>query len=79
MTNDLCYNIDKGMVNGVLFQDLKKAFDIHTVMVPKLLQFRLAYVIFNKSEFDAYVQKCPLLAQSPPLVLLVEADAFVLL
>ena len=26
MTNEWCYNIDKGMVNGVLFLDLKKGF-----------------------------------------------------
>ena len=27
MTNDWCFNIDRGMVNRVLFLDLKKAFD----------------------------------------------------
>ena len=65
MTNDLCYNIDKGMVNGVLFQDLKKAFDIHTVMVPKLLQFRLAYVIFNKSNQSNQIKLSTYIAHDP--------------
>lgn len=27
VTNDWCFNIDRGMVNGILFLDLKKAFD----------------------------------------------------
>ena len=27
MSNQGCFNIDRGMVNGVIFLDLKKAFD----------------------------------------------------
>ena len=38
MTNDWCFNIDRGMVNGVLLLDLKKAFDTvdHKILLKRL-------------------------------------------
>jgi hypothetical protein len=38
MNNDWCFNIDRGMLNGVVILDLKKAFDTvdHLILVTKL-------------------------------------------
>jgi len=38
--NSWSVNIDNGVVNGVIFIDLKKAFDTidHTILIPKALE-----------------------------------------
>ena len=41
MTNRWCLNVDKGMVSGVIFLDLKKAFDTddHAISLKKLSDY----------------------------------------
>ena len=49
ITNEWCFNIDKGMVNGVLFLDFKKAFDAvdHVILVTKLKYYGVQNVTIN--------------------------------
>ena len=42
-TNNWCVNIDKGLLNGVIFINLKKAFDMvpHEIVLQKLVKYGL--------------------------------------
>ena len=62
MNNDWCFNIDRGMLNGVVFLDLKKAFDTvdHLILVTKLEHLGLEKIAvdwFRSYLTDRY-QRC---------------------
>ena len=62
LTNEWCFNIDRKLVNGTLFLDLKKAFDTvnHDILLQKLHWFGLdqqAFTLF-KSYLSGRVQMC---------------------
>ena len=56
ITNEWCFNIDKGMVNGVLFQDLKKACDTvdHVILLTKLRYYGVETATINW--FTSYLE-----------------------
>ena len=56
ITNEWCFNIDKGMVNGVLFLDLKKAFDTadHVIFLTKLRYYGVETATINW--FTSYLE-----------------------
>ena len=56
ITNEWCFNIDKGMVNGVLFLDLKKVFDTidHAILLTKLRYYGVETVSINW--FTSYLE-----------------------
>ena len=62
LTNEWCFNIDRKLVNGVLFLDLKKAFDTvdHTILIKKLqyLGLNQSAVEWFKSYLGDRVQMC---------------------
>ena len=61
-TNNWCVNIDKGLLNGVIFIDLKKAFDTidHEILLRKLRSFGVDDTVLTW--FSSYLtnreQKC---------------------
>ena len=48
-TNSWCVNIDKGLLNGVIFIDLKKAFDTidHEILLRKLKSFGVDDIVLT--------------------------------
>ena len=56
ITNEWCFNIDQGMVNGVLFLDLKKALDTvdHVILLTKLRYYGVETDTINW--FTSYLQ-----------------------
>ena len=61
-TNNWCINIDKGLLNGVIFIDLKKAFDTidHEILLHKLKSFGLDDTVLTwvSSYLTNREQKC---------------------
>ena len=62
LTNEWCFNIDRKLLNGVLFLDLKKAFDTmdHTILIKKLQYLGLdqSAVEWFKSYLSDHMQMC---------------------
>ena len=62
LTNDWCFNIDRGLVNGVMYLDLKKAFDTvdHALLITKLKFMGLRETTLNwfKSYLSTRPQTC---------------------
>ena len=62
MTDQYLLNMDKGILNGVLFLDLKKAFDTvdHQILISKLKIYAFGGVAVNlfKSYLSNRIQKC---------------------
>ena len=61
-TNNWLLNIDKGLINGILFLDLRKAFDTvdHKILINKLEMYGIKNSAFNwfKSYLDKRYQTC---------------------
>ena len=61
-TNNWCVNIDKGLLNGVIFIDLKKAFDTadHAILLRKLEHYGVddGALLWFRSYLTDRKQKC---------------------
>ena len=55
-TNKLLYNMNSGLINGVLFLDLKKAFDTvdHEILLQKLHLYGIK--VTSYAWFESYIQ-----------------------
>ena len=62
MTDQYLLNVDKGILNGVLFLDLKKTFDSvdHQILISKLKIYRIGGVALSlfKSYLSNRIQRC---------------------
>lgn len=62
LTNEWCFNIDRKLINGALFLDLKKAFDTvdHEILLNKLQYLGLNQPAINwfKSYLSGRIQMC---------------------